>query len=106
MQIEKIKSEIDALNLPDPEFPIHYVCDDNWRNIKNRSEIKEGSATRTGNTFKMNDWDNVMAYEVWNNDKLVFIGNSSSFTVTTSVSSDTKLYAVDYKGDKTSVSFN
>ena len=22
-QIEKIKSEIDALNLPDPEFPIH-----------------------------------------------------------------------------------
>lgn len=105
-QIEKIKSEVDALNLPDPEFPIHYVCDDNWRNIKNRSEIKEGSATRTGNTFKMNGWDNVMAYEVWNNDKLVFIGNSSSFTVTTSVSDNTKLYAVDYKGNKTSISFN
>jgi hypothetical protein len=105
-QIDIIKSEIAAMNLPDPEFPIQYINDDNWRFIKNRAAVQEGTATRTGSTFKMNGWNNVMVYEVWNNDRLAFIGNSSSFKVTASVSDNSKLYAIDYKGNKVNIAFN
>lgn len=50
-------------------------------------------------------WKNVVAYEVYEGDKLVFVSNKDSFTLDSPVTSSTKVYAVAYNGDKTEVSF-
>ena len=67
--------------------------------------MQKGTATKNGTSVSISGWKNVVAYEVYEGDKLVFVSNKDSFTSDNPVTSSTKVYAVAYNGDKTEVSF-
>lgn len=54
----------------------------------------------------MSGWQHVVAYEVYQKEKLVFVSPLQSFTVENAVvDAATKLYAIDAKGNRTEVDF-
>lgn len=104
-QVNNIITQIKSYNYPKPDYAIDYVDDANWEFIKNRSELIKGTAVQSGSKVTMYNWKNVMAYEVWENDKLIFVSNSSSFSIGKSITSNMNVLAIDYKGEKHKVSF-
>lgn len=84
---------------------IGYICDSNKQYFKNRSSIQKGTTTKNGTSVFMSGWKNVVAYEVYEGDKLVFVSNKDSFMLDNPVTPFIKAYAVAYKGDKMEVSF-
>ncbi len=103
--IDNLIQEINSKNYPKPDGAMKYICDGNWELFKNQATMVKGTASRSGNQFTMKGWQNVVAYEVWENDTLVYTSNKSSFTTKDTVSSDVKVYAVAYNGDKIEVVF-
>ncbi len=104
-QIDNLLNEIKEKNYTPMTEKIEYICDSNWEMFKNRLSVQSGTATKNGSTITMNGWKNVVAYEVYEGDKLVFVSNKDSFTLDSPVTSNTKVFAVAYNGDKTEVSF-
>jgi hypothetical protein len=104
-QIDEIVADIKSKNYPPVTDKIEYICDSNKQYFKNRSSVQKGTATKNGTSVSMLGWKNVVAYEVYEGDKLVFVSNKDSFTLDSPVTSSTKVYAVAYNGDKTEVSF-
>ncbi len=104
-RIEEIVADIKSKNYPPVTDKIEYICDSNKQYFKNKSSIQKGTATKNGTSVSMSGWKNVVAYEVYEGDKLVFVSNKDSFTLDNPVTSSTKVYAVAYNGDKTEVSF-
>ncbi len=104
-EIDNLISEIQSKGYEKPDAGINYICDANWEIFKNQATIVKGTATHSGKQFTMSNWENVVAYEVWENDKLVYTSNKSSFTTKDAVSSDVKVYAIAYNGDKVEVTF-
>lgn len=84
---------------------VEYIADSNWEMFKNRLTVQAGTAQKNGKIITMTNWKNVVAYEVYEGNNLVFVSNRSSFTIDNPVTSNTKVYAVDYKGTKTAVQF-
>ncbi len=104
-QIDEIVADIKSKNYPRVTDKIEYICDSNKQYFKNKSSIQKGTATKNGTSVSMSGWKNVVAYEVYEGEKLVFVSNKDSFTLDNPVTSSTKVYAVAYNGDKTEVSF-
>ncbi|HOV72188.1 MAG TPA: hypothetical protein PLO31_08280 [Dysgonamonadaceae bacterium] len=84
---------------------IEYICDSNNQYFKNKSSIQKVTATKNGTSISMTGWKNVVAYEVSEGNKLVFVSNKDSFTLDNPVTNSTKIYAVAYNGDKIEISF-
>ena len=53
----------------------------------------------------MSNWKNVVAYEAYEDDNLIFVSNRSSFKLDNSATEKTKVYAIAYDGHKTEVNF-
>lgn len=104
-EIDALITEIQSKGYAKPDAGINYICDANWELFKNQATIVKGTASRSGKQFTMKDWQNVVAYEVWDGDKLVYTSNKASFTVKDNISADVKVYAVPYNGDKIEVAF-
>lgn len=104
-QIDQVISDIEAKNYPEVTDMIEYVSDSNWEIFKNKSSIQKGTATKSGTSIRMSNWKNVVAYEVYENDKLIFVSNLSTFNLDSSATQNTKVYAVAYNGDKVEVTF-
>jgi len=103
--IDEIVADIKSKNYPPVTDKIEYICDSNKQYFKNRSSVQKGTATKNVTSVSMSGWKNVVAYEVYEGDKLVFVSNKDSFTLDSPVTSSTKVYAIAYNGDKTEVSF-
>lgn len=104
-QIDQVISDIQSKNYPEVTAQIEYISDSNWENFKNKLSIQKGSATMSGKSIKMTNWKNVVAYEVYENDKLIFVSNLSSFNLDSATTQNTKVYAIAYSGAKTEVVF-
>lgn len=104
-QIDQVISDIEAKNYPEVTDMIEYVSDSNWEIFKNKSSIQKGTAIKSGTSIRMSNWKNVVAYEVYENDKLIFVSNLSAFNLDSSATQNTKIYAVAYNGDKVEVTF-
>lgn len=104
-QIDQVISDIESKNYPVVTDKIEYISDSNCMNFKNKSSVQKGSATKSGKTIRMSNWKNVIAYEVYDNDKLIFVSNLSSFNLDSAANQSTKVYAIAYNGDKTEVVF-
>ena len=104
-QIDEIVAFIKSKNYPSVTDKIEYICDSNKQYFKNRLPVRSGIATKSGSSVFMHGWGNVVAYEVYEGDKLVFVSNKDSFTLDNPVTTSTKVYAVAYNGDKTEVLF-
>ena len=104
-QINKTLAEIQAMNLPKPTEKLEYISDSNWEIFREKLSVQQGSATKNGTKITMMGWKNVVAYEVYEGEKLVFVSNKGSFTLDNPVTTNTKVYAVAYNGNKTEVNF-
>jgi hypothetical protein len=104
-QIDETIAHIENLNFSPPAYIIEYISDSNWEIFKNRLPIQSGIAQRNGTTITMTNWRNVVAYEVYESDTLVFISNRNSFNLDSPVTANTKVYAVAFDGRKVEVAF-
>lgn len=104
---EEAKKRIEALGLPKPSKRIEYICDDNKSLYESGSSVIAGSASRTGQNFRMINWKNVAAYEVWSDDTLLFISPASTFTMPAQfvVGIKVQVFAISVSGQKTEVTF-
>ena len=103
--IDQLEAEINAKNYPALTDKAEYICDSNWEIFKNKQSVQPGTAQKSGATITMNNWKNVVAYEVYEGNTLVFVSNKSSFKLDNPVTANTKVYAVAYNGNKTEVKF-
>ena len=109
-----LKERIKALGLSKPAGPIEYINDLNYPYFKNKGNVAKGSATRSDKTLTMTDWQNVVVFEVRENNangKLIHVSDGkleasskASFTVP-SWNDNYKVYAVQYDGNRIEVTF-
>lgn len=104
-QIAKIKQRIKDLNLPKLDVSIEYLSEHSIQCYKDRLDVQAGTASHSGNTLTMTNWKHVVAYEVYDGDKLVYVSNHNKFKLNTDWTDCFKVYAISYKGDKTQVTF-
>lgn len=103
---KQMRKEIKSYHYPEVKTPFWYITDNTVDLFKNPLPIQEGQASAKGNTFTMDGWKNVVAYEVYQKGKLVFVSPLQSFTVEGAiVGADTKVYAIDAKGKREKVAF-
>lgn len=91
-----------------PVHNLEYICEQNVDVYKTNASIQRGTATRDGNKITMKGWQNVVAYEVYKGDKLVYVSPMPSFNISTklvTLDNTTKVYAISAKGDKVEVAF-
>lgn len=102
----KAKDRIRAMSLPKPSKKVEYICDDSKELYKSGGSIVSGSASRNGQTFSMVNWRNVAVYEVWSDNKLIFISPAGTFTLPAQFVLGTKVqvFAVAASGEKAEVS--
>lgn len=104
-QIDQLLDEIRAKSYPKPEEKIEYICDSNWEIFRDRSSVILGSAEIKENRITMKDWQNVVAYEVYEDDHLIFVSNQDSFTLEEPSNAQTEVFAIGYDGSRTKVEF-
>lgn len=104
-QIDETIAGIKAKNYPILAEKMEYICDSNWQIFRDKLSVQQGTATKSGTKITMTGWKNVVAYEVYENEKLVFVSNKDSFNLESNVTTNTKVFAVAYNGNKTEVSF-
>ena len=104
--IEQTRKEIKAKKYPKQQLPFWYITDNTVDLFKNPQPVETGTAVCKGNTFTMKDWKGVVAYEVFQKGKLVFVAPLQQFTVEgVAVDEKTKVYAIAADGKKTKVDF-
>lgn len=104
-QIDQVISYIESKSYPVVTDKIEYISDSNWENFKSKAAVQKGSATKSGKAIKMTNWKNVVAYEVYENDKLIFVSNLPSFNLESSATQNTTVFAIAFDGNKTGVVF-
>lgn len=103
--IDKTIAYVKGKGYPDISEKLEYICDSNWEIFRDKKAVQKGTATVSGTSVEMSNWKNVVAYEVYEGDRLVFASNYPSFTLNSGVSSNTKIYALAYDGTKTEVNY-
>lgn len=106
--ITNLKKEIEAKGYPKPDVQFWRLTDqkENIEAFKQKKSVVAGKASRSGKTFTMTGWQNVVAYEVYTNGKLVFVSPHQNFTVEGAVDKSTYVNAVSATGEETKVIFN
>lgn len=104
-EIDTTLQKIKALNLPEPTHEIQYICEHNLDSYKNSPSVQRGTAIHNGQELSMSNWQNVVAYEVYNGNQLVFVSPESTFTVGKVIANNFKVYALSANGKKTLVTF-
>lgn len=109
-QIEEVKRRIAAMNLPKLTVPIEYITDVNWEYFKKKATIAVGTAGRNENNVTLNNWQNVVAYELKNaNNELIYVGDGILAASNTAVlrlpgwQTGYRLYAVQADGKRIEV---
>ncbi|MDD4428817.1 MAG: M60 family metallopeptidase [Paludibacter sp.] len=102
-QSTSVLNYIQNNHFPALPYKIQYINDTNWPIYKNKSLVEKGTAVRIGNTYKMNNWKNVVAYEAWQGDSLVSISQTDQIVVGGEMNTFSKVYAIQYDGSKIEV---
>ena len=109
--VRKVQDEVKALGLPKPAMPLQYISDGNWQVYRDRKALVVGSKGQIvdgGKAFTLpSDWKNYVAIEIFDpNDKLIgFANNPEKIAISgsSSITTDCKVYVVDYAGKRISV---
>ena len=112
-QIDNLKARVEGLGYAKPDVALEYITDYMVDSYKNKDNVVAGSASRSGNTVTLANWQHVAAFEVKDaSGKLVYVsegiapGSSSrEFTLTTDWASGFTVYAVSAAGNRMPVNF-
>lgn len=105
--IDKIKEDIAVLHLPKPKHRFEYITELSGTIYKEtNAQIQRGRATRSGDTFTMNGWKNVVAFEVYDSlGKLLYVSPEQVFTAN-GIPERVIVKAVAADGTSLNVAFN
>ncbi len=100
--VAELKQYIKDKNFPKPGYKVQYITDVNKHIYKDKLNVVQGTHTQDGSTFTPTGWKNVVAYECYRGDELVYIarGDMNSFTFPGRFDNTCVLYAVQYDGEK------
>lgn len=114
-QIDEVKREIGALGYSQPNVALEYITDNNYETFKKKAAIVPGKAFRNGDKLTLTDWENVIVYEVRENeaegplicvsDGILEPSNVASFNVKRGWESTYKTYAVSWDNKRIEVIF-
>ncbi|CEN50033.1 conserved hypothetical protein [Capnocytophaga canimorsus] len=74
-----IKQQITGAGYTTLTDRIEYICDTNWMYFKNKASVVKGSASKNGSQITTSGYQNVVAYEVYKANELIFVSNKNSF---------------------------
>jgi len=95
-QVDEMKSYL--RKYPSPDHKIQYIQDTYVNLYRSNAAIVKGSVSKTGSTWSLTNWRNVVACEIYDAaDNLVLATSKSSFTVP---ANGQKAYAVGASGEK------
>ncbi|MFK8376408.1 M60 family metallopeptidase [Capnocytophaga canimorsus] len=100
-----IKQQITGAGYTTLTDRIEYICDTNWMYFKNKASVVKGSASKNGSQITTSGYQNVVAYEVYKANELIFVSNKNSFNIKQNVTNDIVIYAIAYNGERTQVTF-
>lgn len=103
--IDKTIEYVKSKGYPNINDVMQYICDSNWEVFKYNKPIEKGTASVSGVSVMMRNWKNVVAYEAYEGDKLVFATNRATFNLDSPITASTKIYAVAYDGTKIEIDF-
>lgn len=101
----QIKNEIDGMGLPQITDKIEYISDSNWTYFRDKANVVKGTATKNGRRVTTSGWKNVVAYEVYQGNDLIFVSSKDSFTLKNDITANTRIFAIAYDGQRTEVTF-
>lgn len=109
-QIDEILAKIDLLGFEKETAAFEYITDDNLNYFIDNKPVQAGTSSKEGGAITLNNWKNVVAYEVENeNGELVYVVNALErpygFTVP-SWKDSYKVYAVSAAQGRIEVTFN
>lgn len=114
-QADQLRKRVEALGLPKPTQAIEYISDHNFKYFKEAASITKGTATRSDNTLTMNNWKNVIVYEVRDgsaegtliqvSEGLNAPSDQASFQVRGGWKDSYKVYAVQHDNQRVQVTF-
>ncbi|HHT22995.1 MAG TPA: hypothetical protein GXZ87_06740 [Bacteroidales bacterium] len=102
-QVDELKAYIQSKNYPKPAYKVQYITDVNKHIYQEELALVEGNYSCYENTIKPSGWENVVAYEVYQGDELVYVarGDAGSFVIPEEYDASTcNIYAVQYDGTK------
>lgn len=98
--VDNLITEIKAKNYPKPKYALQFIRDNNVDVFKNGSSVTSGTYTKNGTKIIVSGADNAVAYKVYENDVLKFIGNEKEFTIPVGLN-NMKVFAVSVNGNET-----
>ncbi|CEN36634.1 M60 family metallopeptidase [Capnocytophaga cynodegmi] len=101
----QIKNQINGAGYAELTDKIEYICDSNWTYFRDKADVVKGTAAKSGTRITTSGYQNVVAYEVYEGNQLIFVTNKNSFSLKQNPTANTKVYAIAYNGQKTQVTF-
>lgn len=112
---DAIRSRVEALGYPAPTVALEYITDNNWETFKQQKSVVAGTATRADRKLTMNNWQNVIVYEVRDggpegrlihvSDGMLRPSTTATFNVPSAWQPTWKVYAVQYDNKRIEVTF-
>lgn len=105
--IDAAREKLNSYGFKKPPYTMRYIADNNWKIFKDKKQIVKGQYNISGNEIFLNNWQNVIAVEVFDkNHNLIYVSNKMLFRMNVPFTSDMKIYAVQYDGQKVLVNAN
>ncbi|MEG1401492.1 M60 family metallopeptidase [Bacteroides sp.] len=98
--IDQTLREIKALNLPKPKTAFQYIIDRTVELFKTGGSVVKGQMSISGRTVRMLNWQNTVAYELYDNDRLVYVSAEPEFTLDGAGYNKMKVYGIAADGTK------
>lgn len=115
-QVDEIRRRVEALGYAKPDVALEYITDNTVEVFKKQAAIIPGTASRNGNQLTMQNWQNVIVYEVRENgadgklicasDGVLQPSSTASFNVLGGWKDNYKVYAVSYDNKRVEVTFS
>jgi len=102
-EIQELKDYISGKGYPAPREPFEYITDETVQVFRSQQPMRTGSGSRTGDDFVMEGWENVVAFEVYHDDDLIYVSAGHSFSASM-IPEDIEIYAVGANGGRQKVS--
>ena len=115
-QIDAVKQRVNVEFSQKPTVALEYITDINYQAFKQKASVQPGTATRSGNKITMNNWKNVVVYEVRDgsadgklicvSDGILTLSATASFSIVGGWKPTYKVYAVSYDNKRIEVTFS
>ena len=102
-QVSELKDYIAERPYGNPSGMLRYITDSTVDLYRSGDRVKTGTGRREGNNFTMEGWENVVVFEVYSDDDLLYVSTEYSFTVP-SLPEEVEVFAMGANGTRHRIS--